>query len=288
MTTFERHGRLPAAAGGDEDRTLDSLVVLVAESHGYGCRPVPYDAMLLDGPQRLHIGMRNLRQLARQLPRDDWPALVADHVGTIITAIEEPLDLRDFAVVSGLLRARVYPAEASTGRLVSRPFAPGLIEAIVADTPTTVRTVVDDDIVGWPVTEDELFAVARAGVRADGPLDCDVIDDTGIRVLEGTTFYAATHLAWLDSYLDPGPYGALAVAPTRSAIAAYRIEKESALIAAERLVGFARDAYDEGPGSLSPDLFWSRGGKLSLLEAHVDGGRLVLPDHFVRFLDGIA
>ena len=65
MTTFERHDRRPAPAGGD-DRALDSLVVLVAESHGYGCHPVPYDAMLLDGPQRLHIGMRNLRQLARQ------------------------------------------------------------------------------------------------------------------------------------------------------------------------------------------------------------------------------
>ena len=79
------------------------------------CRPAPGDAMVLDGRQRLHIGMRNLRQLARQVPRDDWPALVADHVGTIITAIEEPLDLHDFALVRGLLRARVYPAEARTG-----------------------------------------------------------------------------------------------------------------------------------------------------------------------------
>ena len=217
MTTFERRDRRPTAADGS-DPALDSLVVLVAESHGYGCRPVPGDVMLLDGPQRLHIGMRNLRQLARQVPRDDWPALVADHVGTIITAIEEPLDLSDFALVRGLLRSRVYPSEARTGRLISRPFAPGLIEAIVADTPTTVRTVVTDDAATWPVTTDELFAVGRDGVRADGPLECDVIDDTGIRVLEGSTFYAATHLVWLESYLDPGPYGAFAVAPTRSTI----------------------------------------------------------------------
>lgn len=286
MTTFERRDHRPAPAGGD-DGALDSLVVLVAESHGYGCRPTANDAMVLEGRQRLHIGMRNLRQLARQLPRDDWPALVADHVGTIITAIEEPLDLRDFSLVRGLLRARVYPAEARTNRLIYRPFAPGLIEAIVADTPTTVRTIVTDDAVTWPVTADELFAVGREGVRADGPLDCDVIDDTGIRVLEGQTFYAATHLLWLESYLDPGPYGALAVAPTRSAIAACAIRKSTAVVTAERLHAFARNAYDEGPGSLSPELFWSRHGTLTRVETHSADGRLLLPDDFLRFVDGL-
>jgi hypothetical protein len=282
VTTFERRDRRPTAADGC-DPALDSLVVLVAESHGYGCRSVPGDVMLLDGPQRLHIGMRNLRQLARQVPRDDWPALVADHVGTIITAIEEPLDLNDFALVRGLLRSRVYPAEARTGRLISRPFAPGLIEAIVADTPTTVRTVVTDDAITWPVTTDELFAVARDGVRADGPLECDVIDDTGIRVLEGSTFYAATHLVWLESYLDPGPYGALAVAPTRSTIAACAIRKDTALVTAERLRAFAVDTHEDGPGSLTPDLFWWRRGTLTLLE-RANTGRAELPADFLRFV----
>jgi hypothetical protein len=285
VTTFERRDHRPAPAGGD-DRVLDSLVVLVAESHGYDCRPVPNDAMLLDGPQRLHIGMRNLRQLARQVPRDDWPALVADHVGTIITAIEEPLDLSDFALVRGLLRSRVYPVEARTGRLISRAFAPGLIAAIVADTPTTVRTVVTDDAATWPVTTDELFAVGRDGVRTDGPRECDVIDDTGIRVLEGSTFYAATHLVWLESYLDPGPYGALAVAPTRSTIAACPIRRETAPISAERLRAFAADAHEDGPGSLTTDLFWWRGGTLTLLE-HADTGQGGLPPDFLRYVGSL-
>jgi hypothetical protein len=220
------------------------------------------------------------------VPRDDWPALVADHVGTIITAIEEPLDLSDFQLVRGLLRSRVYPVEARTGRLISRPFAPGLIEAIVADTPTTVRTVVTDDAATWPVTTDELFAVGRDGVRADGPLECDVIDDTGIRVLEGSTFYAATHLVWLESYLDPGPYGALAVAPTRSTIAACSIRKDTALITAERLRAFADDTHEDGPGSLTADLFWWRGGTLTLLERAGTGGAS-LPADFLSFVDSL-
>ena len=133
------------------------------------------------------------------------------------------------------------------------------------------------------MTTDELFAVGRDGVRADGPLECDVIDDTGIRVLEGSTFYAATHLVWLESYLDPGPYGALAVAPTRSTIAACPIRKDTAQITAERLRAFASDAHEDGPGSLTPDLFWWRGGTLTLLE-RAGTGRGELPADFLKFL----
>lgn len=278
--------RPPAQAAGD-DAVLDSLVFLVAENYGYSCRSGSRDAILLDGPQRLYVSMRNLRQLARQVARDDWPALVADHVGTIITAIEEPLDLSDFELASGLLRSRVYPAEADAGRLISRPFGPGLIEAVVADTPTTVRTVVAEDAASWQVGADAVFDVARAGVRADGPLEVDIIDDLGIRVLEGSTFYAATHLLWLESYLTPGRYGALVVAPTRSMIAACPVLDSSAVVAAERLHTLAQNAYEQGPGSLSSELYWWREGRLTLLETRIDAGRLVLPGDFLLFLAGL-
>ncbi|NED52505.1 hypothetical protein G3I24_16590, partial [Micromonospora aurantiaca] len=140
-----------------DDGTLDSLLVLVAESLGYRCTPAPGEVMLLEGANRLHVSLRDLRQLARLVPRDDWPALVSDHVTTIVTAIEEPLDLSDFDLAQHLLRTRIYPAEADNGVLAARPFAPGLIEAVVVDTPTTVRTVTTEEMNGWPVSGDALF-----------------------------------------------------------------------------------------------------------------------------------
>jgi len=60
-----RHAR----PGEWDDGALDSLLVLVAESLGYGCRRVPGDVMLLEGANRLHVSMRNLRQ-----PPFDFPA----------------------------------------------------------------------------------------------------------------------------------------------------------------------------------------------------------------------
>jgi hypothetical protein len=279
-----------SSRGPESDGSLDSLVVLVAESLGYTCGRVPGDVMLLEGANRLHVSMKNLRQLARLVPRDDWPALVSDHISTIVTAIEEPLDLSDFELAQHLLRTRIYPAEADNGILAARPFAPGLIEAVVVDTPTTVRTVTIEEMEEWPVSGDALFVLGRANVRSDGALQVDdqiLGDNVRVTVLHGWTFYAATHLAWLDEYIDMGPYGALVVVPSRSLIAAYPIrarpyEREAVVrTAATQLQAHARQAYDEGPGSLSPHLFWWRAGTLTLLETRYHGSSLVLPRDFV-------
>lgn len=291
----------PNGEGGADDGALDSLVVLVAESLGYACRRVPGDVMLLEGANRLHVSMRNLRQLARLVPRDDWPALVSDHVSTIVTAIEEPLDLSDFELAKSLLRTRIYPAEADNGVLAARPFAPGLIEAVVVDTPTTVRTVTREEAAGWPVSGEALFALGRSGVKSDGPLTCEEQEVGGVEltVLHGWTFYAATHLAWLDDYIELGPYGALVVVPSRSMIAAYPLRVSRAagspgygptVRAATELQVQAQHAYEEGPGSLSPHLFWWRkkgageAGALTLLETRFDGDSLVLPADFLAVL----
>jgi hypothetical protein len=279
-----------------DDTALDSFVILVAENLGYSCRRVPGDVMLLEGANRLHVSMRNLRQLARLVPRDDWPALVADHVSTIVTAIEEPLDLSDFELAQHLLRTRIYPAEADNGILAARAFAPGLIEAVVVDTPTTVRTVTIDEMDGWPVSGDALFMLGRSNVRADGSLQVEEqeLGAARVTVLQGWTFYAATHLAWLEEYVDIGPYGALVVAPNRSLIVAYPIHVGagrgygSVVTAATELQAQAYQAYEEGPGSLSPHLFWRRAGTLTLLETRYDGESLVLPAEFLSVLSTLT
>lgn len=282
-----------------DEGTLESLLVLVAESLGYRCTRMPGEVMLLEGTGRLHVSLRDLRQLARLVPRDDWPALVSDHVTTIVTAIEEPLDLSDFDLAQHLLRTRIYPAEADNGVLAARPFAPGLIEAVVVDTPTTVRTVTTDEMNGWPVSGDALFMLGRANVRADGPLQVDEQDLGGVRVcvLHGWTFYAVTHLAWLEEYLPIGPYGALVIAPNRSLIVAHplqiseghpRARYRAAVAAATELQAQAHRAYEEGPGSLSPHLYWWRAGELSYLATRYEGDTLILPEELASVLTTLA
>ncbi|WP_018656520.1 hypothetical protein [Actinomadura flavalba] len=290
-----RHAR-PDSTG---DGTLDSLLVLVAESLGYTCRRGPGDVMMLEGANRLHVDLRLLWQLARLVPRGDWPALVSDYVTTVVTAIEEPLDLSDFDLAQHLLRTRLYPAEADNGGLAARPFAPGLIEVVVVDTPTTVRTLTTEEMHGWPVSGDALFMLGRSNVRADGPLEYEEQDLDGVRVsvMHGWTFYTGTHLAWLEEYLPVGPHGALVTVPNRGMIVAYPLRPGPAGIRARYretaaatagLQSHARRAWEDGPGSLSPHVYWWRGGELTLLQTRYEDDALVLPDDLVSVLTSTA
>ncbi|RFS84003.1 hypothetical protein D0T12_17620 [Actinomadura spongiicola] len=294
-----RHSRSGASPDPWEDGTLDSLLVLVAESLGYSCRPAPGEIVMLEGPRRLPVNMRDVRQLARLVPRTDWPAVVSDYVTTIVTSMEEPLDLSDFDLAQHLLRTRIYPGEADNGGLAARPFAPGLIEVVVVDTPTSVRTLSTEEMNGWPVSGDSLFMLGRANVRADGPLQVDEQDlgDVRVSVLHGWTFYVATHLAWLEEYLTIGPYGALVIAPNRSLIVAHplllaeenpRARYRAAVAAATELQAQADRAYEEGPGSLSPHLYWWRAGEMTYLETRYEGDTLVLPKKFSSVLTTLA
>ncbi|WP_106402693.1 hypothetical protein [Actinocorallia populi] len=279
---------------GDE-AALDSLVVLVAESLGYSCVRLPGDVMALEGPHRLHVGLRDLWQLARLMPRGDWPAVVSDHVTTVVTAVEEPLDLGDFALIRHLLRTRVQPAGADPGTLAARPFAPGLIEVVVVDTPTTVRTLTRAEVARWRVPDGELFALGRANVHADGLLQREERParspgEPAVTVLHDWTFYAATHVLWLEEYLRLGPLGALVALPSRGLVLALELrparDGDALAEAAARLRATAERGFREGPGSLSRELYWWRQGELTPLERGEDGRAPVLPEGLLLAVAG--
>lgn len=271
----------------EDESALVSLAVLVAESLGYSCARLPGDVLALEGRHRVRVGLRDLWQLARMMPRGDWPAVVSDHVTTVVTAVEEPLDLSDFAVIRHLLRTRVHPAGAHPGLLAARPFAPGLIEAVVVDTPTTVRTLTRAEVARWRVPDEELFALGRANVHADGLLQREELpagspEEPAVTVLHDWTFYAATHVLWLEEYLPLGPLGALVALPGRGMVLALALrparDGEVLARAAARLHARADRGFREGPGSLSRRLYWWRQGGLTPLEQGEDGRTPVLPE----------
>lgn len=253
-----------------------SLVILVAESHGYACQVLDRNGLRLnrDG-EEFELGLTNLRQrLAGERP-DDWPAVVADFVGAVIVGFENRLETDDFTLIRPLVRTRFYGSDPQIReQFCTIEPAPGIVEVVVIDRPTSVMLAPAADVAAWGVPESELFRMGRANVRADEPLDREEHDVGGVRVcvLSGESFYATTHLHWLGDYLVLGPFGAFVALPNRHVMLAHAVWDGSAVHAPGTLRSLAQRFHAEGPGSISADVYWWRAGRLSLVRTELDAG----------------
>jgi hypothetical protein len=60
--------------------------------------------------------------------------------------------------------------------------------------------------------------------------------------------------------------------------------------AVQTMLQVGMNAYQEGPGSLSPDLYWWHRGALTLLPSSIDrkGVQFFPPDAFVELLNSLS
>lgn len=281
---FAQEGR-PEQPAHDQ---VVSLVVLVAESHGYHCLILDVNGLRLTrGEEEFELGLTNLRQrLAGERP-DDWPAVVADFVSAVIVGFENRLETDDFQLIRTLVRTRFYGADPQIrDEFCTIEPATGLVEVVVIDRPTSVMLAPAADVAAWRVPKPELFRLGRGNVRADPPLDREEHEVDGVRIciLSGESFYATTHLHWLGDYLVLGPFGAFVALPNRHVMLAHAVWDGSAVQALETLRRLAERFHTEGPGSITADVYWWQGGRLSLVRTEVaaDGRPRIRPSAELR------
>lgn len=195
-----------------------------------------------------------------------WPRVIADHFDSLArsgTEMEQ-LERMTFAEVRDLLRVRLYPpglaATVGRDRLVLREIAPCLDEVLVVDLPSVVVTVKPEVVVGWDQDPERLLELGRDNLRRDEVTRERVELDGGvvIEIFEGDSHFVASRVLVLD--LDPqmeAPLGALVAMPNRHAMAMHVVRDFEIQAEATRvMLGWLEQAHREGPGSISPHLFW--------------------------------
>jgi hypothetical protein len=172
--------------------------------------------------------------------------------------------------------------------LVHRVPAEGLIETLVYDLPGSVRTVPPDHVRKWGMSPEELFRLGLANVKAEPPPAKQIFDvgkGAAIQALVGDSFFTASHALFLEEHLaPPPPFGALVAVPHRHAVLYHPIENMRVIGAVNSMIPIAFGMYQEGPGSLSPGLYWWREGSLTLLPSKVSAQSISFspPDVFVK------
>jgi hypothetical protein len=283
---------------GSEYRQFLDLVVADLRRRGYD--PQVGDGFVTadtGGEEPVTWGLGNLAQRCNQEDPSRWEAIVATHFTALQQMVGRDMDAlaADFEQVRPILRVRLMPDESmggvAVGETVSRRPAPGMIATLVYDFPDSTATVHQEHLASWPVSADEVFDIAIANVRAEPPPAAETVDADGVqlRVMAGDSFYVASRALFLDELLDGAPDGVFAV-PNRHVLLWYAVTDLSVVQAMSPMFQIAANLFREGPGSISDQLYWWRGGEFVHLP-HSSSGKTINfapPDDFVTLLNGLA
>jgi hypothetical protein len=285
---------------GDAFRAFISAVEADQRRRGHTFR-IEEDGLFVDQPsgEAQVFGLSNLAQLCRQLPRDAWPEAIAAHFRNLDEAAAEDERMEDPEIARPYLKVRVYrsgdlPPE-SLAAMVSRPLSADLVTALVLDLPTTVRTLNDDIVTGWPEPVEQLFEVGLEHLAAEESTyerqSIDLAGGVQVEGLVGDSFFVASQVVRLGELIGDAPHGALVSLPNRHSLLWHRLaDAASAVQAVQGMLRIGHQLYQEGPGSVTPELHWWNDGSLLLLPSSITDGRLDFfpPDPFVSALNTLA
>ncbi|MFD3518001.1 immunity 49 family protein [Streptomyces sp. NPDC058657] len=171
-----------------------------------------------------------------------------------------------------LLPHNALTPEAGAALGYARLIADDLVFAYALDRPRSVRMLTDQDVerVGDP----QALADAARSNLMDVPVEHEEIPLEGGAVLQSvygdSPFVAskALYLSQLHHRLTGASLpqaGALVVVPTRHLLAYHPLADATVAEAINSLAAYALGAYEDGPGSLSPRVYWWHEGRLTCL-----------------------
>lgn len=236
-----------------------------------GRRVVIEDGVAVVEGQPGQHGLANLARRCHEAPREQWPQLVADHLGlsdveAIARRTGSLLD-QPFSVIRQHLGVRLYPegylSAPMAGQLVERVDLPGTLTVVVIDIGPSVMMLPPVVAQTWPVPTAELFEAGIANLMhltklQRGSLLLGTQPAAVVDVVSGDNF-ASSHVLAPERVLPRlGAHGNLLAVPTRDVMLSLPLDAGLSLWAVEALLVMARGRFDDGVGPISPHLFWRR------------------------------
>jgi hypothetical protein len=251
------------------------------------------------GGEWSEYGLSNLAQLCHAVGEREWPGAIGEHFDNLFAAADDEARVqelaRDFERIRSLLKVRLYPG-ASLGGMDPAPpasweLAPGLTAAFVYDLPTTVRSASPTEVEAWGKNRDELLSAARDNVRSDAVEEKALAQGASAPIAcVADHFFAASHAFLLGERLPPEARGsAIFSVPQRHALLYAPLVDLGIVESINRLIAIAGPMFEQGPGSISPGLYWWREGSVTLLPSQFDGSNIQFmpPDDFVQALNAL-
>ncbi|MEV6177251.1 immunity 49 family protein [Streptomyces sp. NPDC052015] len=260
---------LPVLTVAQADRLRALAADHLAARHGI--RPtVAADSVEAGGHRH---PLTNLARWCRDAPEETWPELVRQHFTRLESASRGDEDAQELLRHT---RLRLLPSDALPSDAVGhfryvRPVAEDLLAALALDTPESVRILADADVARAGL--DALRAAGRANLLAAPVEYTPVPGPSGalLHSVHGDSHFVASKALVLPELVrevtgrDLPEAGALVAVPTRHLLAFHPIVDGTVVDAVNDLGAYAFGAYQDGPGALTPRLYWWHRGRLVCL-----------------------
>ena len=249
-------------------------------------------------------GLSNLAQHCGHAPRDQWESIIEGHFHVLDKGRTELSELenkaKDFSQVSHMLAVRIWPREYADqiglSNLVCREDLEGTVTTLVLDLPSSIRNVQPDEAKSWDKNYHDLFDLGLENVWKNcQPERREETIPPGVRVmfLTSDNFFVASHALLLERHPQLiGRYGSLVAIPHRHILICHPIENANVVEAVNHLIFFAHGMEKEGPGSISPFLYWYRDGQFRTLPYVLNPDKKAIeftpPDEFVQLLNEVC
>ena len=240
----------------------------------------------LDGKDE-NFGLVNLAQNCKLAKQTEWPGIIKEHFDALARSKSDEGDLQknltDFNKIKDLLAIQLYPDDYlnAVGELkkevITRSSIPNVNNTLVLDLPSSIRPVKSSEAKVWNKTEDELFSVALDNTF--NKIKPEIIEQQmpggKVTFITSDNFLTAVLVLNLKKFNQCiGVHGSLVSIPTRSVIMCYPINDLAVVKAISSYAPFVSKLNAEGPGSLSPKLFWFKDNKFTDLPYKLESGKL--------------
>ncbi len=256
----------------EEARHLRSL--LIQSFAQRGVEVIARQGVLV-GADGMEYSLTNLASVVNTLDLSDWPEMADHFVDVMLGAQQRPIPT-SLPEIADIVVPRLLPDDTFAERPMGPQavaLTPGLCVAMALDYPDSVVTLGDEqalaDLGGWAAIE----PLALANLRKRAWPDHQTLEANGgasIEVLHSDDHFVASNVLLFDELLasilgiEIPEHGVVFCVPNRHVLAFHVLTDDTVLAALGALAQVAVLQYNEGPGSLSPDLYYrSAGGRIT-------------------------
>jgi hypothetical protein len=247
------------------------------------------------------LGLLNVAQRCKQSDESDYDEIVRAHFESMRRSkeftdkFEEYVD--DFEQAKAYIGVRLYAydyiSHLGEDKVLGKPYAEGIYAMLVFDLPDTVMNIQPEQLEKWGKSLEEVYALGIENIQNKYAFDFRKEDIEGMDIFFSINdhFFTGNILFDIDQYEGAlGKKGALVGFPHRHTIIFKPIDSMDFLSALNFMISATYGMHQEGPGSVSPHLYWYYEGKLMHLPYEIEDNTLkfIPPQEFNDMLEDLG